>query len=54
MPENVGALAVKQRILGKRSQLVRVRMRTGGMGLTQLPAQRVGGEVFHVADPSLL
>src|ERR1700685_582555 len=52
--KKVGALAIEQPIFGKGSQLVRIGMRTGGLGLAQLSAQRVGGEVFHDADPSLL
>jgi hypothetical protein len=52
--ENAGAFAIQQSIFGERGQLIRVGVRIGLLALSQLRAQRVGGDWFHDADPSLL
>jgi len=52
--EDYGALTGEERVLGKRGELIRVGVRTGVLALSQLRAQRVGGDWFHDADPSLL
>lgn len=52
--ENAMAFAVQQSVFGKRGQLIRVGVKIGLLTLSQLRAQRVGGNWFHDADPSLL
>jgi hypothetical protein len=52
--ENAVALAIEERVFGERGELIRVGVRTGVLVPSQLRAQRVGGDWFHDADPSLL
>jgi hypothetical protein len=52
--EDGGALAVEERVFGKGRELVGIGVRTGGLASSQLRAQRVGRNLLHGADPSLL